>query len=108
MPAAPARRDESPRLGAKKPLALVLLYVLAGPTNTCGYYDASHSLSCVLAGPTSTWAPVCSAVVIGHLVGILTGSTTWDPFPPSLIGDADVPRPVAHRDIAETKIGKRL
>jgi len=80
MPAAPARRDESPRLGAKKPLALVLLYVLAGPTNTCGYYDASHSLSCVLAGPTSTWAPVCSVVVIGHLVGVLPGPITWGPF----------------------------
>ena len=81
MPAAPARRDE-PRsgLGAKSPLALALLYVLAGPTNTCGYYDASHSLSCVLAGPTSTWAPVCSVVVIGHLVGVLPGPITWGPF----------------------------
>ena len=43
MPAAPTRRDES--LGAKNPLALTLLYVLVGPTNTCGYYDASHALS---------------------------------------------------------------
>ena len=29
----------------KTPLALVLHYVLVGPTNTCGYYDASHYLS---------------------------------------------------------------
>ena len=35
---------------------------------------------CVLAGHTSTWAPVFSVVVIGHLVGVLTGPITWDPF----------------------------
>ena len=46
MPAAPARRDDLRSiLGAKNPLALTLLYVLVGPTNTCGYYDASHALS---------------------------------------------------------------
>ena len=94
----------------QNPLALALLYVLAGPTNTCGYCDASHYLSdsaytrqkhdhdhcychdgntngilvlpsyCVLAGHTNTWAPVFSVVVIGHLVGVLTGPITWDPF----------------------------
>ena len=71
---------------------------------------------CVPAGPTSTRAPVFSVVVIGHLVGVLTGPITWDPF--DLLAAVaprrcrtHVLRPATNRNIAEggaKKTGERL